>query len=302
MSYFEGVGDEGPVRATFMANACHICRSMYQKKCEGEAAAEEYRCKLSSCSGCRLIAYCSVEHQKEHWPEHKDFCKVVQIIMRIGKKKTLFADTRIASLSQDNWKMLRYNTMVKVEQHMKRSMLPYEREMLLYPRVCATCYLDEGSKLNQCDQCQSVFFCCDQHIPKRHSDWCNDLKTLLDINIEQSINGGIQCSLPHQLLKEYDELPSSLKEFLVMKMMGPAAVMAMGKVKLTMLTELATYPLSILWAIQEASKAPTTNGRIVPIRDRKSLVIHVVGAEIAFECESLPWKKSFFFLLNRFSD
>lgn len=68
-------------------------------------------------------------------------------------------------------------------------------------------------------------------------------------------------------------------------MMGPAAVMAMGKVKLTMLTELATYPLSILWGLQEASKAAAVQGEIPPVHSRKSLVIHVVGAEIAFECK-----------------
>ena len=93
----------------------------------------------------------------------------------------------------------------------QRSMLPYEREMLLYPRVCATCYTDQGSKLKQCEKCQSVFFCCEQHVPKNHSDWCADLKTLLDINVEQSIYGNIQCALPHLLIKEYEDLPPSLK-------------------------------------------------------------------------------------------
>jgi len=90
-------------------------------------------------------------------------------------------------------------------------MLPYEREMLLYPRVCATCYMDQGSKLSQCEQCESVFFCCEEHIPKNHSAWCSDLKTLLDINLEQAFNGNIQCALPHQLIKEYEDLPPSMK-------------------------------------------------------------------------------------------
>jgi len=183
---------------------------------------------------------------------------------------------------------------------MKRSMLPYEREMLLYPRVCATCYMDQGSKLSQCEQCESVFFCCEEHIPKNHSAWCSDLKTLLDINLEQAFNGNIQCALPHQLIKEYEDLPPSMKEFLVTKMMGPAAVMSMGKVKLTMLTELATYPLSILWGLHEASKAAVAKGQITPLGSRKSLVIHIVGAEAAFECNNLA--KWDVFLLNTLPD
>jgi len=293
MSYFEESGDEGPVRSTFIPNACHICKTMYEKRPTDEV---DGAARVSSCSACRMIAYCGVEHQKEHWQEHKVLCKAVQAIMRRDKKKSLFADASISHLSKDQWKMVRYNTMVNLEEAMSRSMLPYEREMLLYPRVCATCYTDQGSKLNQCDQCQSVFFCCEQHIPKNHSDWCADLKTLLDINIEQSIYGNILCALPHLLLKEYEDLPPSMKEFLVVRMMGPAAVMAMGKIKLTMLTELATYPLSILWGLQEASKAAAAQGEIAPISSRKSLVVHVVGAEIAFECNNLA--KWDVFLLN----
>jgi hypothetical protein len=30
--------------------------------------------KISLCSACRAVGYCSVEHQKEHWPRHKKIC------------------------------------------------------------------------------------------------------------------------------------------------------------------------------------------------------------------------------------
>ncbi|CAE8719479.1 unnamed protein product [Polarella glacialis] len=30
--------------------------------------------KKGSCSGCRMVYYCSVEHQSEHWPLHKEVC------------------------------------------------------------------------------------------------------------------------------------------------------------------------------------------------------------------------------------
>lgn len=90
-------------------------------------------------------------------------------------------------------------------------MQPYEREMFLYPRACATCHLDDGSLLSQCNQCQSVFYCCDQHLPSDHADHCKDLKLLLDLNVEQSKKGRIDCMLPHELLKKFEEFPSSLK-------------------------------------------------------------------------------------------
>ena len=120
MSYFEESGDEGPARSTFIANACHICKTMYEKRSDDEM---DESARISSCSACRLIAYCGVVHQKEHWQEHKDLCKVVQAIMRREKKKSLFAEASASNLSKDQWKMLRYNSMVNVEKDMKVSWL-----------------------------------------------------------------------------------------------------------------------------------------------------------------------------------
>ena len=90
-------------------------------------------------------------------------------------------------------------------------MQPYEREMLLYPRVCCTCYTDDGARLSQCHQCQSVFYCCDEHKPALHADFCKDLQLLLELNIEQATKGRVECMLPHQLLEKYEEFPPSLK-------------------------------------------------------------------------------------------
>lgn len=90
-------------------------------------------------------------------------------------------------------------------------MQPFEREMFLYPRVCAGCHLDEGSRLNECPECFSVSYCCEEHKPKNHSVWCKDLRVLLDLNVEQSKMGRIECMLPHQLLERFEEFPASLK-------------------------------------------------------------------------------------------
>lgn len=90
-------------------------------------------------------------------------------------------------------------------------MQPYEREMFLYPRVCDECRLDDGNKLSECAECHSVFYCCDQHVPKAHQEWCKDLKLLLDLNVEQSKKGRIDCMLPHQLIETFEEFPPSLK-------------------------------------------------------------------------------------------
>jgi len=34
----------------------------------------------NTCSGCHLVHYCSKEHQKAHWKEHKPNCKAYRIV------------------------------------------------------------------------------------------------------------------------------------------------------------------------------------------------------------------------------
>ena len=67
-----------------------------------------------------------------------------------------------------------------------------------------------------------------------------------------------------------------------MKMVGAMGAFAMGRNSLTLLTEFASYPLTVLWGIQEAAKV--ADG-IPQLGDRKSLVVHIVGAELPFECK-----------------
>lgn len=160
-------------------------------------------------------------------------CKVVQAILRKEGRSSLFSETAKLNLSIESWKAFRYNLMIRVEKSLnvinmfdlttsrqflkistcliQREMQPYEREMFLYPRVCDECRLDDGNKLNECTECHSYFYCCDQHLSKTHQEWCKDLKLLLDLNVEQSKKGRIDCMLPHQLLETFEEFPPSLK-------------------------------------------------------------------------------------------
>ena len=41
---------------------------------------KDVRCMwwLRKCSGCQSVAYCSREHQLQHWKEHKANCKLIQ--------------------------------------------------------------------------------------------------------------------------------------------------------------------------------------------------------------------------------
>lgn len=47
----------------YYQNSCHICRSRPES--------------LLACKRCGMIFYCGEQHRKEHWTQHRDFCKVV---------------------------------------------------------------------------------------------------------------------------------------------------------------------------------------------------------------------------------
>ena len=82
-----------------------------------------------------------------------------------------------------------------------------------------------------------------------------------------------------------------------MRMIGVGGALASGKLGLATLTEFASYPMTIVWALQEAAKvAQQREPKIPPLEERKSLIIHIVGAELPFECNNLP--KWDVFLLN----
>ena len=117
MGYFDGIeNEENEIRPVFIPNACHVCKALSQQGSQKEPEDSGPNCKrLLSCSGCRLIAYCGAAHQKEHWPQHKDICKVVQNILRRDAKKSLFAGIEQLNLNQDAWRTLRYNYMTRAE-------------------------------------------------------------------------------------------------------------------------------------------------------------------------------------------
>lgn len=141
--YFDGVeNEEGETRPIFIPNACHICKVMRHDSSNTTGT------KLLSCSGCRMIAYCGLAHQKEHWKHHKvtlifflyykihtincdmnenlrtffsnitvqDLCKAIQQILKKENRSSLFGEAGKLNLSSESWKAYRYNLMVRVEK------------------------------------------------------------------------------------------------------------------------------------------------------------------------------------------
>jgi hypothetical protein len=63
-SGLEPVNPIPPIWQSYHPYACHACKRGSLTKT-----------KLLTCTGCRVVKYCSREHQKSDWPAHKALCK-----------------------------------------------------------------------------------------------------------------------------------------------------------------------------------------------------------------------------------
>ncbi|XP_043478048.1 uncharacterized protein LOC122508645 [Leptopilina heterotoma] len=122
----------------FFPNECHICRS---------------REKLERCV-CKMIAYCSKEHQFQHLPVHGSFCKVVQQVLK--EKGISHINERIIS-TNTSWNIA-FEHMINFEKKLGRCMTPLEISMWIRPRVCFSCK-DSRNSLYDCPKCPIASFC-----------------------------------------------------------------------------------------------------------------------------------------------
>ncbi|XP_043237867.1 microtubule-associated protein futsch-like [Amphibalanus amphitrite] len=272
-----------PARPVFTAHACHVCKRLHTKQH-----------RLKSCGSCRLVAYCSAEHQRAHWPMHRALCKVITRRVRYLGTDHIYREA-LNVPSPEQWKKIRFKHMAVCEEMLGRPMEAYEKEMFLYPRACDTCHETNPEKLHTCANCHSVSFCSEDHLRKNHSKYCKDLRTLLDIHSYQNSHGVCEPPLPDTVLSEYEMLPPHIRELLVVSLLGPQRAMALGPVPLTVLTDYASYPLTLLFALQNIPVAEE-----VHISQRTELTVHVVGAEHATDCHPLGrWGSFLLHLLPR---
>ncbi|XP_046405639.1 titin homolog [Ischnura elegans] len=263
-------------RPIFMANACHVCKCTHG----GET-------RLKSCSACRLIAYCSKEHQRMHWKEHKPLCQQVQKRIKKSGLQDLYGDAHKITDAEE-WRKYRCFHIVDIEKRMGRPLLPFEREMFLYPRVCTVCYKSDPEKLKVCKGCHFINYCSAGHLPISHKVWCKDLKMLLQINQYQSKYGLLRPQIPSINLDFSKPFPKSMKDFFSASLVNDRNSSHFSMYE-CILSDVATCPLTICHVFNLLNGVNQSN---IP----KNLTIHLVGAENQFEVE--PLSKWDAFLLN----
>jgi hypothetical protein len=130
-----------PSHDSYHPYACNVC-----KRCPLTNT------KLFKCTKCRVMLYCSREHQKADWKAHKKWCKVFSECRDMVPRPT----------DIDSWRdcsdRLRYLMSQGMQIQLHTSLIQYA---LMQPRcrICFAAASDENTELITCPKCCGVALC-----------------------------------------------------------------------------------------------------------------------------------------------
>ncbi|XP_013148417.1 PREDICTED: intracellular protein transport protein USO1 [Papilio polytes] len=260
-------------RKVYLSSVCHICR-------------KDLKRNRVPCKFCNLLFYCSQKHKDEDWPRHQSLCFAVSTIVHLKDQKHIYSDTR--NVTGQNYRFIRMQMILSCEKVLKRKLLPWEQEALLYPRMCAdvTCREWRQTKLMDCDGCGQVSYCIEnpEHLPTAHKRWCKPYSLYQKLVLHQQEHGRLEPRLPSKVMTYYS-IPDKLNEVL-------ASIyeekIDMSDVQYAALTQLASAPLTVAFCHQLHRHAVdattvTVNGH----NKRSTFTVHLVGAELQLEADNL---------------
>lgn len=195
----------------FHANLCHICFRHNRET------------RLKICSGCKMISYCCKEHQKQHWPKHKEFCKIVSKQLEISETSNIYDAFYLRESSPLDpecitLKERKHCVLQLIKSKMSKNLSPFEAMMIYFSKQCEICGITDPSLLTCCPNCPHANFCNNHKGDPEHQKVCH-LYTLSCL-----ISGFQAMSLHNNKINEYfkitvfdgnfDRFPQSLEEFI----------------------------------------------------------------------------------------
>ncbi|XP_045762620.1 centrosomal protein of 290 kDa [Maniola jurtina] len=268
-------------RKVFLQNTCHVCK---------KDLVHRVPCKF-----CSLVFYCSQKHKDEDWSQHQSLCFAVCTIAHLKEQKHIYAGSQ--NILGHNYRVLRMQTILSCEKILNRKLVPWEQEALLYPRLCSDvkCRQWKQGQLKDCTGCGQLSYCIDypEHLPPSHQRWCKSYALYQRLVNYQLTKGRLEPLLPTKVLNHY-QLPGKINDVL-----GSIyeEKIDMDDIQYAALTQIATAPLTAAYSYQihySKMNSICANG----IKKNSVFTIHIVGAELPFEADSLNKWETFFLHLR----
>ncbi|CAK1547580.1 unnamed protein product [Leptosia nina] len=264
-------------RKVFLPNICNACKKELDQRVV--------------CKFCNLVFYCSQKHKDEDWPQHQFLCFAVCTIAHLKEQKFIYGNTK--NIIGQEYRILRMRIIMACEKMLKRKLVPWEQEALLYARICSNsgCREWKQSLLTDCKGCGQVAFCSDypEHLPVSHQRWCNSYGLYQKLVSYQQKQGRIEPPMPKKVITDNYQLPEKLKDALADLY---EENIDMSDIEYAALTQIATAPLTTIHSFQISKK--NTNG----ISKKTTFTVHIVGAELQFEADVLNKWELFFLHLR----
>ncbi|KAF9790109.1 hypothetical protein SFRURICE_005958 [Spodoptera frugiperda] len=215
-------------RKVFLQSACHVCK---KSLCGSRVP----------CSYCNLLFYCSNKHKDEDWPQHQALCFAVSTIVHLKDQKHIYGVAK--NLTGHDYRLIRMQMIVSCEKVLKRRLVPWEQEALLYPRVCAhvPCREWRQSKLSDCQGCGQSYSLYEKLVSY------------------QQTKGRLEPKMPTKVLREPQQIPEKINEVLASMYEEKIDI---NDIQYAALTQLATAPLTAAYCHQlcRNKAGPVTNG------------------------------------------
>uniref|UniRef100_A0A1Q3FK86 Putative vegetative cell wall protein gp1 n=1 Tax=Culex tarsalis TaxID=7177 RepID=A0A1Q3FK86_CULTA len=255
-------------RPVFLATNCQVCKNPLRN--------------IVQCETCRMVSYCNEDHRRSDLGSHKDLCAV---IVELATRRGGHIYNMAHKLTDDEYRNLRVHTLNQSEQMLRRPLQAFEREILLFPRTCCSpnCREWRQNLLSECKDCRQVSFCTEHpdHLPPSHKQWCKSYFLFQKLILRQKILGRIEPVLPVRIASKSFTVPPNIDE--VIKLLYKNSNALRDECVYATLTQIATGPLTALHGYLQTGRKPT-----------ETFTIHLVGAELQFEGDTLDKWEAFF--------
>jgi len=258
--------------------ACIVCS---RKSSPGKA--------MKRCTRCKCVYYCSHDHQKKHWKEHKPICKYLSTAADNAQLTSFFAGFK--STDKNEWNTFRMNAVISCEILLSAPLSMSEREIFLFPRACRTCFTTK-EEMYDCVECYCVSYCSIQHKDQNklhHQTMCRPLRLAMLADTYESKVGLGMPAIPSEVDKVYMGTAPHISHFLPEPHHSNESEISKEELDYCFLTFQLSGPLTILNTMAKFRSHLTK---------KKNLEIHIVGAAMFEILGLIKWE----YLLHRLPD
>lgn len=239
------------------------------------------------CERCRMVSYCSTTHRTQGLSQHRELCEALTEIH--SSIVSALSNESGVQLDAEQYRIYRLELLAILECEIKRSLDLWEKEIILYPRVCRVCRRF-SEKLGCCTRCGMEYFC--KGHEQDHKNWCDEFQVFQRFLHLQHKHGCVDPKIPNAHLEMFVARPEFDLDKLIHQIYGNSLYYRqMDCYTYSILSHLCTIPLTALYSMQASC---------TEWQDKTDWTIHVLGAEFQFEGINLDvWEKLFLHFLPK---